>query len=408
MAPIRVAIVGLSATATTSWAAGGHLPYLLSVRGKKHYEIVALLNSSIKAAEAARGHFNLPTSVTTYGDPAALAADSNVDLVVVNTRVDTHAALARPSLEAGKAVFVEWPVAASAAASRALLDPGTSTIFQVALERSVVGLQGQTTPILATLKAVLDSGRVGKVLSSEARIFANLFPRDALPGGLAYFADRSVGGSALTITYGHVVDYLQDVLGDYDADSVKATSFTQRPRVCILGDDGTAVRTVSADLPDFVAVHGHLRDVRHRGRVVPGAPLAVTMRTGPPFKGQPAFEWTINGEKGEVLLTSPDGPYIFSGMSYGVPPRITVHDHATDEVAEVAWKWEDWQEELGLKARSTAGVYERYASWWERGQTPPPGELKEGEAFPRLVDAQTRMEHIAKILEQFDTQSGRI
>lgn len=405
MAPIRIAIVGLSSAAKTSWAAEAHLPYLLSNRGKQHYEIVALLNSSTKAAEAARDHFNLPPSVRTYGDPESLAADPNIDLVVVSTRVDTHDALAKPSLEAGKAVFIEWPVAASATASRALLDPGTiSTAYQAALKRSVVGLQGQVTPILATVKAVLDSGRVGKVLSSEVRFATHIWPRDALPRGLAYFADRSVGGNPLTISYGHVVDYVQYVLGgDFDAGSVKATSFVQRPRVGVLGDDaGTPVRTVTNEVPDFVAVHGHLRGGR---RTVPGAPLAITMLTGPAFKGRPAFEWTIAGEKGEILLTSPDGPYLFSGFSFGVRPRIEVHDHATDEVEEVAWEWEDWQEELGLKVRSTAGVYERYARWWEGGQLE--GELKEEEAWPRLVDAQKRMEHIEKILEQFDVQARK-
>lgn len=107
MEHIRLAIIGLSSTAVTSWAAEGHLPYLLSERGRSHYEIVALLNSSDKAAEAAKAHFRLPATVRTYGNAAELAADEAVDLVVVNTRVDTHAVLARAALEAGKPAFVE-------------------------------------------------------------------------------------------------------------------------------------------------------------------------------------------------------------------------------------------------------------------------------------------------------------
>lgn len=106
----------------------------------------------------------------------------------------------RPSLEAGKAVFIEWPVAENAAASRALLEPGTDEKFKGALERSVVGLQGPVTPILLKLKEILNSGRIGKVLGSEARIFANMLDRDRLPEGLAYFVERKVGGSTLTIT----------------------------------------------------------------------------------------------------------------------------------------------------------------------------------------------------------------
>lgn len=404
MAPICVAIVGLSSRAKTSWAAEGHLPYLLSARGKQHYEIVALLNSSAEAAAAAKEHFNLPSSVRTYGDPAALAADPDIDLVVVNTRVDAHAGPARPSLEAGKAVFIEWPVADNAAVSRALLDPGTNEKYKAALERSVIGLQGPLTPILLKVKEILSSGRIGKILSSEARMFANILGRDSLSEGLAYFAERKVGGSPLTITYGHVVDYLQDALGEFCADSVKTTAVILHPEVAILKADGKPAHTVTTDVPEYLAVQGRMRDVRGRGRVAHGAPLVVTMRNGPPFKGQPAFEWTINGEKGEVLLTSPSGPYIFSGHSYDEKPRIRVHDHATDKVTEVEWAWEAWQEELGLNARSTGEVYERYAAWWEGGQ-PPAGELPEEEAWPRLLDAQRRMDHLQSILEEYDTQA---
>lgn len=68
MAPIRVALIGLSSSAKTSWAAQAHLPYLLSPKGKSHYKIVALLNSSVQAAEAAREYFGLPTDVKAYGD----------------------------------------------------------------------------------------------------------------------------------------------------------------------------------------------------------------------------------------------------------------------------------------------------------------------------------------------------
>lgn len=389
MAPIRVAIIGLSASAATSWAAEGHLPYLLLPRAREHYEIVALLNSSVQAAEAARAHFGLPASVRAHGDPASLGADAEVDLVVCCTRVDTHAAVVRPSLEAGKAAFIEWPVASAYASALTLAGtPGAA--------RSVAGLQGRVCPPVLRLKELVSSGRVGRVLSSEARVFANILPRDALPEGLAYFADRGVGGSPLTITYGHVIDFVHDVLGEWEGGAAASTMQIQRPLLRILGGDGVPARTVRSDVPDFLAVHGKLAPGKEN--VAGGAPLAVTFRLGPPFKGQPAFVWSINGEKGEIILTSPSGPYIFSGDSYAEPVQIQVHDHETDEVVDVKVGWEDWQEGLPLRARSTGEIYERFAKWWDNGASSDPGELPEAEAFPGLASSLERMKEFDTLL----------
>lgn len=115
MAPIRTAIIGLSAKAATSWASAAHLPYFLSPAGKSRYEIIALCNSSVASAKAAIESYKLPANTRAYGSPEDLAADSDVQLVVVSTRVDKHYETALPSVKAGKDVFVEWPLAGSTA-----------------------------------------------------------------------------------------------------------------------------------------------------------------------------------------------------------------------------------------------------------------------------------------------------
>ncbi|KAI5918075.1 hypothetical protein F4810DRAFT_607720 [Camillea tinctor] len=160
MVPIRVALIGLSASAKTSWAEDAHLPYLLSPLGRPHYEIVALLNSSTEAAQAARKHSQLPPSVRTYGDPEQLAADAQVDLVVCSTRVDKHIPTTAASLKAGKAVFIEWPLAASYAEAMSLTGD---------LSTSIAGLQSRVSPVVLKIRQVLASGRIGRVLSSEVR-----------------------------------------------------------------------------------------------------------------------------------------------------------------------------------------------------------------------------------------------
>jgi len=67
MPPLKVGFIGLSASATTSWAANAHLPYLMTSQSK--YTIIALCNSSVAAARAAIEAFKLPVSTKAYRKP---------------------------------------------------------------------------------------------------------------------------------------------------------------------------------------------------------------------------------------------------------------------------------------------------------------------------------------------------
>jgi predicted dehydrogenase len=200
MAPIRVALIGLSSTARTAWASSAHLPYLLSARGRERYRIVALLNSSVDAARAAISTYGLDGATTkAYGKPEDLAADPDVDLVVCCTRVDVHYDSVRASVAAGKAAYVEWPLAQDAARARELAELARAK----GPRRSVIGLQGRLAPLVGKLKGLVESGRIGKVLSVEVRAFGGTNAADAVPRGLDYFLRRDVGGNIYTIGFAH-------------------------------------------------------------------------------------------------------------------------------------------------------------------------------------------------------------
>ena len=196
--PIPTALIGLSASAATSWAANAHLPYLLSPRGQAKYKIVALLNSSVEAARKAIAHFNLPAETRAYGDPHDLAADPDVKLVVCTTRVDKHDVTTRPSVQAGKDVFVEWPLAQNAGVAGEL----TSLAAEKRV-KSVVGLQGRVAPIYLKITEILQSGILGKIVSSEVRASGGSISRTVLPSKLKYFLQKEIGGNVVTIGIGH-------------------------------------------------------------------------------------------------------------------------------------------------------------------------------------------------------------
>lgn len=198
MAPIRVALIGLSTSAKTSWASSAHLPYLISERGRSKFQMVALLNSSVQAAKDAITSYNLPPETRAYGDPSALAADPDVDLVVCNTRVDKHYETIYPSVAAGKGVYTEWPLASNAKQARELAE-----LAKKSGSRAIIGVQGRLAPIALKIRELIDQGRIGKVLSSEVRATGGTNDRERLPEGLSYFYKREVGGNLHTISFAH-------------------------------------------------------------------------------------------------------------------------------------------------------------------------------------------------------------
>lgn len=198
MPPIRVALIGLSQSAKTSWAADAHLPYLLSSRGRERFKIVALLNSSEDAARKSIQTYNLPSDAKAYGTPQDLADDSNVDLVVCCTRVDVHYDTIKPSVEAAKNVFVEWPLAENASRARELADAAKKSG-----SKTMIGLQARVSPYGVKVKELIESGAIGKVVSSDVTAYSPGGGGMSISEGLAYFLDKKIGGNPVTIAFGH-------------------------------------------------------------------------------------------------------------------------------------------------------------------------------------------------------------
>ncbi|GFP59893.1 galactose/lactose metabolism regulatory protein GAL80 [Trichoderma asperellum] len=375
MAPIRTAIIGLSGSATTSWASSAHLPYLLSARGRERYQIVALCNSSVEAAKRAIEVFKLPPETKAYGDPQAVADDKDIDLVVVSTRVDVHYSTALPSVKAGKDVYVEWPLAHNAPLAKELAEAAKASG-----SRTLVGNQGREAPPIVKLRELLQQGKIGKVLSSEIRANGGSVDREFLMPGLKYFTDLAIGGNIVTIGVGHLFDQVQHVLGDLQ--DLKSRLQLQRPNV-LLRNPSTKeiVETVKSNVPDLVIIDGTLPPSQI---AADRASVLFRFRRGQPFLGEPPLSWTINGEKGEIRLQAFGGSSLHAN-SYDAPVTIEVHDFATDQVQKIEWGWQSWQEELPVVGRSVGLLYERFADGVVEGQ-------------PTFNTALVRHEQLARVL----------
>ncbi|PNP37668.1 hypothetical protein TGAMA5MH_10436 [Trichoderma gamsii] len=355
MPQIKVGLVGLSSRSKSQWGPMSHLPYFLSARGKEKFQVVAVQNSSAESAQQAIKDFGLPPTARAYGNPEEMAADQDVQLVVNLTGVLSHYPGALPSIKAGKDAFIEWPLADSLEHVREIVALASDKNI-----RTGIGLQGRFAPPFLKIKEVLASGQCGKVLSSEIKAAFPHNSRDVLPVGWDFFAAMKYGVNSYTIGFGHLIDAVQSILGDIRNPHTQFQN--QRPELKRVDlSTSEVVGTIQSDVPDLVVL---IASMAESTTVLDGATLLVRYRRGPPFKGEPAFVWSINCEKGEIRLVSPGGPALQLNV-YSEPVTIEVHDFATDEVKPIEWNWTDYQLELPEDARTTAAWYEAYAAGTE-------------------------------------------
>src|SRR5215213_11237129 len=111
------------------------------------------------------------TGTDSYAD---ILGDSAVDAVAIATPVSTHHELALAALEAGKHVFVEKPLAASAEAA--------SELIEVATRAGLVLMPGHTflySPPVLLIRDLIQSGELGEIyFVSASRVNLGLYQPD--------------------------------------------------------------------------------------------------------------------------------------------------------------------------------------------------------------------------------------
>jgi hypothetical protein len=92
-----------------------------------------------------------------------------------------------------------------------------------------------------------------------------------------------------------------------------------------------------------------------------GAPVAIHLRGGSPFPGTPEIEWRIQGDEGELRLTSPS-----HFLNIGHPEtKVELFDAGTGRVEVLEPEKDQW-DELPVQAHNIARMYEafRKGEWY--------------------------------------------
>src|SRR3954449_8345292 len=274
---IRVGIIG--ANPDRGWAAQAHIPALTSLHDD--FEITALSTTRRESADAASKLFGVPAVFDNYQE---LVNSGAVDVVAVTVKVPDHLELATAALEAGKAVYCEWPL------GNGLKE--AETLAALARKKGVLavaGLQARSAPSVSYVRDLIEQGYVGEVLSTTL-IGSGMGWGPTVEPFNAYLNDRKNGATMLSIAVGHTADALCHCLGE-----VRELSATMamRRKTFTIAETGER-KPMTAD--DQVAVTGLLDG---------GAAFSIHYRGG--VSRGTNFLWEVNGTEGDLQLTATGG-----------------------------------------------------------------------------------------------------
>ncbi len=161
-----------------------------------HLEVIAS-RAGLSAATAGRKHgFR---SVTT--DVDSVVADPALDAVVIATRHDSHARYVLESLQAGKSIFVEKPLALHSAEVDAIEQAYETSVRGGIAPRLMVGFNRRFAPHILKMKALLAGTRQPKAV--VITVNAGQVPPDH------WTRNRQVGGGRIIGEACHFVDLLR-------------------------------------------------------------------------------------------------------------------------------------------------------------------------------------------------------
>jgi predicted dehydrogenase len=276
------------------------------------YELTAVCTAHEDTAAASAAAFGAKLAFSNFDD---MLGHADLDLVVVSVRVPGHHDLVMRALQAGKAVFCEWPLGANLSEAERM-----ANLAAERSSRTAVGLQARSDPTLMYARELVQQGHIGEVLAVN---YSSLVPAVTQRGaGRIWQADRKNGANTLTISAGHAIDALCFVLGEFAELSARlATNITEWHNT----DTG---ETTKVDSPDWISVSGSLEG---------GAQVSFLLATQPFNPSGNRFE--IYGREGTLVVgrgSTNSGPNPLQGARgkeplapMDIPARFTLVPEAT-------------------------------------------------------------------------------
>ncbi|MEE8518317.1 MAG: Gfo/Idh/MocA family oxidoreductase, partial [Dehalococcoidia bacterium] len=308
---LRVGIIG--ANPTSGWAARAHLPGLKA--GIPGLTLSAVSTTRQESADQAAKEFGAEAA---YDDHRKMLAADVIDIGAVVVKLPHHYALAKDVINAGKHVYVEWPLGTDTAQAEEL-----AALAKSKGVRTAVGLQAHHSADYKHMRKLIDDGFVGEVLAvSMTQYQTGAITR---PSARLWMKDVEAGGSNHTIAFAHAFDGLQAAVG---------------PIVSLAGVVSAQVHEWTAtDTGEKVAVTAP-DNTLVSGRLASGA--VVSVHVGAVVRPTTGHRVEVHGTEGTLVLEAPSSPHA------GAPSKLYGSQGNESETKEIAYPEDKWVTDAGL------------------------------------------------------------
>jgi predicted dehydrogenase len=173
------------------------VPALLRIRG---VTIAAVADPD----EAFRNRVARAAGTVAFKSAEFLLANSDVDAVIIATPPETHASIATMAARAGKAIYLEKPMATTVGDAVSL-----SKEAREARIRAVVGFNRRSHPLFCRGRSAIARGVIGQLRAIQTT-FCEPVPVDGMP---KWKQRRSTGGGVLLDLASHHIDAVRWLTG---------------------------------------------------------------------------------------------------------------------------------------------------------------------------------------------------
>jgi predicted dehydrogenase len=317
-APVRLALIGAGNFTRTT-----HLPHLKAL--EKKVQVSAVCAATAGSAATLARQIGAGITATDY---RAVLKDPSIDAVLITTRHDTHAAMTRDAIQAGKHVFVEKPLALT------LEELGSIDAALRASDKPPLVMVGYNRRFAPSTR------RLREALSRRAGPLVALYRVNAGPLAPDHWTQGAEGGGRLRGEACHMIDFFQAIVGrpldETSATPLRSAGAAARP------DENFAAQFVFEDgsLADLVYTSlGHSRVPKERVEIHWDGRTAVLddFRTLT-LDGLPSKERLARQDKGHLAALEAFLDAIIGGQASPVPwPELYASTQAAIELDAQVW-----------------------------------------------------------------------